>query len=175
MFVCQNNQWAISVPVSDADGERDDRREGARPTACRGCASTATTSLACYVAAKAAVDRARRGEGPTFVECLTYRLGGHSSSDDPTKYRDETEAKAWEARIRSLRTDDVARRPRAAGTGRGKRTSWPRPGATITEAIARVEAAAPVPGGEPLRRRVGRGARRSSRTNANDCSASEPV
>ena len=59
--------------------------------------------LACYVAAKAAVDRARRGDGPTFIECLTYRLGGHSSSDDPTKYRDEHEAKAWEQKDPLLR------------------------------------------------------------------------
>jgi pyruvate dehydrogenase E1 component alpha subunit len=54
--------------------------------------------LACYVATREAVDRARRGEGPTLVEALTYRLSSHTTADDPTKYRDEAEVKAWEAR-----------------------------------------------------------------------------
>jgi pyruvate dehydrogenase E1 component alpha subunit len=54
--------------------------------------------LACYVAAREAVDRARRGEGPTLIEALTYRLSLHTTADDPTKYRDEAEVKAWEAR-----------------------------------------------------------------------------
>jgi TPP-dependent pyruvate/acetoin dehydrogenase alpha subunit len=52
--------------------------------------------LAVYSATKAAVARARQGDGPTFVEAVTYRRLGHSSSDDPTKYRDEAEVKAWE-------------------------------------------------------------------------------
>jgi len=43
----------------------------------------------------AAFDRARRGEGPTFVEALTYRIGAHSSSDDPTRYRSEEEVERW--------------------------------------------------------------------------------
>jgi pyruvate dehydrogenase E1 component alpha subunit len=44
------------------------------------------------------VERARRGEGPTLIEALTYRLSLHTTADDPTKYRDEAEVKAWEAR-----------------------------------------------------------------------------
>src|SRR6185369_561726 len=51
--------------------------------------------LAVYATIKAAVDRARRGEGPTFVECVTYRMGPHSSSDDPTRYRSQDEVDAW--------------------------------------------------------------------------------
>jgi pyruvate dehydrogenase E1 component alpha subunit len=54
--------------------------------------------VACYVATREAIDRARRGEGPTLIEALTYRLSLHTTSDDPTKYRDEAEVKAWEAR-----------------------------------------------------------------------------
>ena len=50
------------------------------------------------VATKQAAERARRGDGPTFIEAVTYRRLGHSSSDDPTRYRDEAEVKEWEKR-----------------------------------------------------------------------------
>src|SRR3954465_689615 len=53
---------------------------------------------AVYGAVKAAVDRARSGGGPTLVECETYRIGAHSSSDDPTRYRDEREVEGWRKR-----------------------------------------------------------------------------
>ena len=63
--------------------------------------------LAVYEATRAAVERARRGEGPTLIEALTYRLGAHSTSDDPSKYRDESITEEWKtrcpiARFRSL-------------------------------------------------------------------------
>ena len=51
--------------------------------------------LAVYQVAKEAVDRARRGGGPTLIETLTYRMGPHSSSDDPTRYREQAEVDAW--------------------------------------------------------------------------------
>ena len=49
-----------------------------------------------YAASREAVDRARAGDGPTLIECVTYRLGMHTTADDPTKYRSEEEVKAWE-------------------------------------------------------------------------------
>src|SRR3989442_1088418 len=52
--------------------------------------------LAVYAVAREAVDRARAGEGPTLIECVTYRLGVHTTADDPTKYRAEEEVRAWE-------------------------------------------------------------------------------
>ncbi|MFV2015448.1 MAG: thiamine pyrophosphate-dependent enzyme, partial [Candidatus Heimdallarchaeota archaeon] len=52
--------------------------------------------LVMYVTVKEAVERARNGEGPTFIEALTYRLGPHTSSDDPSRYRTDKEVKAWE-------------------------------------------------------------------------------
>ena len=55
-------------------------------------------AVAVYRAVKAAVDRARAGLGPSLVECETYRIGAHSSSDDPTRYRDEREVEAWRKR-----------------------------------------------------------------------------
>src|SRR6266436_3943678 len=55
-------------------------------------------AVAVYRAVKEAVDRARSGGGPTLVECETYRIGAHSSSDDPTRYRDEQEVEQWKKR-----------------------------------------------------------------------------
>ena len=66
-----------------------------------------------YVAIKEAVDRARAGGGPTFIEALTYRLGAHSSSDDPTRYRDEAEPEAWREKDPLVRFRKLAGRPAA--------------------------------------------------------------
>jgi pyruvate dehydrogenase E1 component alpha subunit/2-oxoisovalerate dehydrogenase E1 component alpha subunit len=97
VFLCQNNQWAISVPFS-------------RQTAAEGIAEKAVAYgipgervdgndvLAVFAAASEAVERARAGKGPTLLELLTYRRRGHSSSDDPTRYRDEAEVEEWEAK-----------------------------------------------------------------------------
>jgi TPP-dependent pyruvate/acetoin dehydrogenase alpha subunit len=54
--------------------------------------------LAVYQVTKEAVDRARAGQGPTLIECVTLRMGPHSSSDDPTRYRDEKQYEAWKKR-----------------------------------------------------------------------------
>ena len=54
--------------------------------------------LAVYLATKEAVDRARRGDGPTLIECVTFRMGPQSSSDDPSRYRDEKMFQAWAKR-----------------------------------------------------------------------------
>jgi pyruvate dehydrogenase E1 component alpha subunit len=54
--------------------------------------------VAVYLEAKRAVARARRGEGPTLIEALTYRLGPHTTSDDPRRYRDPAEEKAARAK-----------------------------------------------------------------------------
>ena len=143
VFVCQNNQWAISVPVG-AQTASETLAVKAEAYGMPGLRVDGNDALACYVAVKAAVDRARRGEGPTFVECLTYRMGGHSSSDDPTKYRDEGEAKAWEARDPLLRL-----RTWLTSEGRWNRTReedhLAAAGRQVTEAIARVESSGAIP------------------------------
>jgi pyruvate dehydrogenase E1 component alpha subunit/2-oxoisovalerate dehydrogenase E1 component alpha subunit len=95
VLLCQNNQWAISVPCS---------KQSASETIAQKAIAygmpfvrvDGNDALAVYSVTKAAVDRARSGGGPTFIEAVTYRRLGHSSSDDPTKYRDEAEVKAWE-------------------------------------------------------------------------------
>ena len=97
VFICQNNQWAISVPGS-LQTASESYAVKAEAYGFPGVLVDGNDVLAVYRATREAVDRARRGEGPTLVEALTYRLGGHSSSDDPTKYREAGQVTEWERR-----------------------------------------------------------------------------
>ncbi len=94
VFVCQNNQWAISVPFSKQTAS-DGIAVKAEAYGMPGIAVDGNDVLAVYAATKAAVDRARAGEGPTLIEAITYRQEGHSSSDDPTRYRDAAVHEEW--------------------------------------------------------------------------------
>ena len=97
VFVCQNNQFAISVPV---------QRQTANPrlfekAAAYGIASERVDGNDAELVLEAmtrAAERARDGAGPFFLELLTYRIGPHSSSDDPSRYRDEAVTRAWAER-----------------------------------------------------------------------------
>ena len=102
VFVCQNNQWAISVPVEAQTAVRRSSRK-ADGYGMPGVRVDGNDVLAVYRAVKEAADRARRGDGPTFIECVTYRMGGHSSSDDPSRYRDETVVEGWRKKDPVLR------------------------------------------------------------------------
>src|SRR5256885_9962951 len=95
VFVCQNNQWAISVPLKKQTHSRTIAQK-ALAYGLPGIEVDGTDVLAVYAAAREAVDRARAGGGPTLIECVTYRLGVHTTADDPTKYRAEEEVKMWE-------------------------------------------------------------------------------
>jgi pyruvate dehydrogenase E1 component subunit alpha len=97
VFLCLNNQWAISLPRAKQTHART-LAQKAIAYGFPGIQVDGNDLLACYVATREGVDRARRGEGPTLVEALTYRLSLHTTADDPTKYREEAEVKAWEAR-----------------------------------------------------------------------------
>ncbi|MBS2021863.1 MAG: pyruvate dehydrogenase (acetyl-transferring) E1 component subunit alpha [Deltaproteobacteria bacterium] len=97
VFICQNNHWAISVPSSKQTASESIAIK-AVAYGMPGVKVDGNDAVAVYGAVKAAVDRARRGEGPSLVECETYRIGAHSSSDDPTRYRDEREVDAWKKR-----------------------------------------------------------------------------
>ncbi len=95
VFVCQNNQWAISVPLKKQTHSRTIAQK-ALAYGFNGVQVDGNDVLAVYAASREAVDRARAGEGPTLIECVTYRLAMHTTADDPTKYRSEEEVKAWE-------------------------------------------------------------------------------
>jgi pyruvate dehydrogenase E1 component subunit alpha len=95
VFVVQNNQWAISVPLKKQTHSRT-LAQKALAYGFPGMQVDGNDVLAVAVASRAAVDRARAGGGPTLIECITYRLGVHTTADDPTKYRSQEEVEAWE-------------------------------------------------------------------------------
>jgi pyruvate dehydrogenase E1 component alpha subunit len=97
VFICTNNQYAISVPLSKQCA-MPHLVQKAAGYGMPGLAVDGNDVLAVYAATKEAVDRARRGEGPSFIECVTLRMGPHSSSDDPSRYRDEKLFEAWKKR-----------------------------------------------------------------------------
>ena len=86
VFICTNNQWAISVPQEKQTASESFAIKGAA-YGMPGVRVDGNDVLAVYQATKDAVDRARAGKGPTLLELVTYRRGPHSSSDDPTRYR----------------------------------------------------------------------------------------
>jgi pyruvate dehydrogenase E1 component alpha subunit len=94
VFVCQNNQWAISVPLKKQTHSRTIAQK-ALAYGLPGIQVDGNDVLAVYAAAREAVDRARAGDGPTLIECVTYRLGVHTTADDPTKYRSDEEVAMW--------------------------------------------------------------------------------
>jgi pyruvate dehydrogenase E1 component alpha subunit len=94
VFISQNNQWAISVPREKQTRSRTIAQKGiAYDMPC--LQIDGNDPLACYVAIKEALDRARQGGGPTLIEAVTYRLLMHTTADDPRKYRDDTQEQEW--------------------------------------------------------------------------------
>jgi 2-oxoisovalerate dehydrogenase E1 component alpha subunit len=101
VFFCQNNQYAISEPL-----ERQTRVPLYQRSAGFGFPGIRVDGndvLATYAVTRAALDHARHGQGPTLIEAYTYRMGAHTSSDDPTRYRSAPEVEAWQAKDPILR------------------------------------------------------------------------
>ncbi|MCK0117625.1 pyruvate dehydrogenase (acetyl-transferring) E1 component subunit alpha [Isoptericola sp. S6320L] len=96
VFFCQNNQWAISEPTSrQTRVPLYKRGEG---FGIPGVRVDGNDVLASYAVMAEALERARTGGGPTFVEAYTYRMGAHTTSDDPTRYRERAEEEEWALR-----------------------------------------------------------------------------
>ncbi len=95
ILFCQNNGWAISVPTGlQTAGEIWRRAEG---YGIAGVRVDGNDVLAVYRVTSEAVARARRGDGATLIEALTYRLGPHTTADDASRYRDEADVERWRA------------------------------------------------------------------------------
>jgi len=97
VFICENNGWAISTPI--------EKQSATEILALRGMSYgipsirvDGNDILAMICATKEAAQRARSGNGPTYIEAITYRMSLHTTADDPTVYRDEKEVEPWEAR-----------------------------------------------------------------------------
>jgi pyruvate dehydrogenase E1 component alpha subunit len=91
LFLLRNNGWAISVPSEQQTHSRTYADKGLA-YGIPGVRCDGNDALAVYATVHSAAERAQRGEGPTLIELVTYRAGPHSSSDDPTAYRDTTDA-----------------------------------------------------------------------------------
>jgi len=96
VFFVQNNQWAISVPVA---------RQSRSPISLRGggfgmpgIRIDGNDVLVSYAVTRQALEEARAGEGPSYIEAVTYRMGAHTTADDPTKYRTDDEVEYWRQR-----------------------------------------------------------------------------
>jgi len=97
IFFCNNNQWAISVPFARQTASGSVAVK-AQAYGFPGVRFDGNDVLGVYVATRDAAERARRGDGPTLLEAVTYRMQGHSSSDDPTRYRSQAEVDVWARR-----------------------------------------------------------------------------
>jgi TPP-dependent pyruvate/acetoin dehydrogenase alpha subunit len=97
LFICTNNQYAISLPISQQTASSTIAQK-AVAYGMAGVRVDGTDALAVYQVTKAAADYARAGHGPVLIECLTYRFDPHSSSDDPSRYRDAAEQAQWEGK-----------------------------------------------------------------------------
>jgi pyruvate dehydrogenase E1 component alpha subunit len=93
VFFCQNNQWAISEPIEKQSRIPLYRR--AAGFGFPGIRVDGNDVLAVLAVTRAALQNAREGSGPTLVEAYTYRMGAHTTSDDPTRYRLTNELESW--------------------------------------------------------------------------------
>ena len=111
VLICQNNQWAISTPGSVQTASQTIALKalgyGIEPIRADG-----NDVFAVYSAVGRAADKARRGGGPTFIELLTYRVSAHSSSDDPSRYRDESVTEVWRGQRDPIRRMELWMRAR---------------------------------------------------------------
>lgn len=107
VFFCQNNHWAISEPVNlQTSIPLADRAPGFGIPSIR---VDGNDVLAVMAATRAALSRARAGGGPTFIEAVTYRMGPHTTADDPNRYRDANELHDWAAKDPITRVEALLR------------------------------------------------------------------
>ena len=95
IFFCQNNQWAISTPA--AAQFRTPLYQRAAGFGLRAAYVDGNDALAVHAVTADAVAGVRTGDGPVFIEAMTYRMAGHSTSDDPRRYRDDAELEEWQS------------------------------------------------------------------------------
>jgi pyruvate dehydrogenase E1 component alpha subunit len=141
VFICQNNQWAISVPLKGQTAAAT-LAQKAVAYGFEGVQVDGNDVFAVYRATRDALAKARRGEGPTFIECLTYRVADHTTADDAARYRSPAEVALWRERDPILRLERylAARGRWRDEDGQEMRN---RAAAVIDEAVAAMEAEPP--------------------------------
>ena len=102
VFICQNNQWAISVPREKQTASKT-LAQKAFAYGFEGIQVDGNDVFAVYKATKEALEKAKKGNGPSFIECFTYRMSDHTTADDASRYRPKEEMEAWKQRDPILR------------------------------------------------------------------------
>ncbi len=143
VLICQNNQWAISVPAARQTASETIAVKG-RAYGISSIRVDGNDVIALYKVIRDAIAKARVGGGPTFIEALTYRIGAHSSSDDPTRYRSQEEVDLWIARDPVLRLERHLER-RGLLDENDKRALEAAINESISEAIHLIEPLGPPP------------------------------
>ncbi|HEU4727173.1 MAG TPA: thiamine pyrophosphate-dependent enzyme [Kofleriaceae bacterium] len=142
VLICQNNQWAISTPGNIQTAAATIALKGAG-YGIEGLRADGNDVLAVHRVVKYAADKARRGDGPTFIELLTYRVSAHSSSDDPSRYRDESVTEIWRGERDPIRRLEIYLTRRGWLAAGERDAIAQRVEAEVREAIARQEAVGP--------------------------------
>ena len=142
VLICQNNQWAISTPGSAQTAAASIALKG-RTYGLEALRADGNDVLAVYRAVGYAAAKARRGDGPSFIELLTYRVSAHSSSDDPSRYRDETITEIWRGERDPLRRFETYLLRRGWLASGEREAIAQQMEAEVRDAIARQEAAGP--------------------------------
>jgi pyruvate dehydrogenase E1 component subunit alpha len=141
VFICQNNQWAISVPRKGQSAAAS-LAQKAIGYGFDGVQVDGNDVFAVYRATAEALDKARSGGGPTFIECLTYRIGDHTTADDAARYRSPDEVAAWKARDPILRLERYMAKQGFWNEEYGK-DAKSRTTAAVDEAVQAMEAIPP--------------------------------
>jgi len=141
VFICQNNQWSISLPVKQQTATKT-LAQKAWAYGFEGVQVDGNDVFAVYRATRAALEKARSGAGPTFIECLTYRIADHTTADDASRYRPASEVEEWQRKDALLRVR-LFMEKRGLWTEADEKSVWERARGTIDAAVAEAESAAP--------------------------------
>jgi pyruvate dehydrogenase E1 component alpha subunit len=146
VFICQNNQWAISVPVELQTAAKT-LAQKAWAYGFEGVQVDGNDVFAVYRATREALEKARNGGGPTFIECLTYRVADHTTADDAGRYRSADEVAVWRTKDPILRLR-LFMEQRGLWTGEDEKRARESAGAAIEAAVHDAESAPPPEPGE---------------------------
>ncbi|TSK06901.1 MAG: pyruvate dehydrogenase (acetyl-transferring) E1 component subunit alpha [Geobacter sp.] len=137
VFICQNNQWAISVPLKTQTATTS-LAQKAVAYGFEGVQVDGNDVFAVYRATREAVEKARGGGGPTFIECLTYRMADHTTADDAGRYRPPEEVALWRERDPITRLERFLE-PRGAWTPQRRVEATEKAARIIDDAIREME------------------------------------
>ncbi|MBU5614128.1 pyruvate dehydrogenase (acetyl-transferring) E1 component subunit alpha [Geomonas azotofigens] len=141
VFICQNNQWAISIPLKGQTASAS-LAQKAIAYGFQGVQVDGNDVFAVYRATRQAVEKARSGAGPTFIECLTYRMADHTTADDAGRYRSGEEVAFWAARDPILRLERFLE-GRGLWTPQKREEAAAQAAAIVDAGVAAMEASAP--------------------------------